>query len=142
MSFNKLRVFHMVQYRKLVWMDSDTQVYQNIDHLMLEPTFTASYMQECMNGSEFKPVARELSRACLLQLSLPRTFSNADSGGKTAGSTWVVEPSWDEFNRIERLYSGPVPRTNPPTGWVFTDMQARARLRGIIRVLGVLYAPP
>ena len=49
----------------------------------------------------------------------------ADSGGKTAGSTWVIDPSWDEFRRVERLYSGPVPRTDPPSGWVFTDMQVR-----------------
>ena len=52
MSFNKLRVFHLVEYRKLVWMDSDTQVFNNIDHLMLEPHGTMAYMQECMNGSE------------------------------------------------------------------------------------------
>ena len=50
-------------------------------------------------------------------------FNWTDSGGKTAGSTWVVEPSWEEFRRIENLYSNPVPRSNPPSGWVFTDMQ-------------------
>ena len=58
--------------------------------------------------------------ACTPQ-SLP-----ADSYGKTAGSTWVVEPSWNEFHRIERLYSNPVPGSNPPKGWVFTDMQVAA----------------
>ena len=40
MAFNKLRVFELYQYRKIIWMDSDTMVFKNMDHLMKEPMFT------------------------------------------------------------------------------------------------------
>ncbi len=50
MAFNKLRVFHLNQFRKLLWLDADTIVFHNIDHLLLQPSFTAAFMQECASA--------------------------------------------------------------------------------------------
>ncbi len=92
MAWNKLSVFHLTQFRKLIWVDSDTIVFHNIDHLLLQPSFTAAYTQEC---------------------------NQADSYSKVGGSMWVVEPSWDIFNELEQLFSRPVPNTDPPEPWKF-----------------------
>jgi len=48
-SFNKLRVFNMTAYRKLLWMDADTLALKNIDHLMREPMFTGAFTVDCCN---------------------------------------------------------------------------------------------
>jgi alpha-N-acetylglucosamine transferase len=48
-SFNKLRVFNMTAYHKLLWMDADTLALKNIDHLMREPMFTGAFTVDCCN---------------------------------------------------------------------------------------------
>jgi len=45
MAFNKLLVFGMTKYRKLLWMDADAYVVRNIDHLMKEPMLTGACMR-------------------------------------------------------------------------------------------------
>ena len=42
MALNKLRIFNMTQYKKVMWMDGDTLVLKNVDHLFKEPTFTGA----------------------------------------------------------------------------------------------------
>ena len=37
-----MMMFNMTEYRKIVWIDADVVVLKNLDHLFLEPTFTAS----------------------------------------------------------------------------------------------------
>ena len=56
----------MTQYKKLLWMDSDTLVLKNLDHLFLKPMFTTAFTYACCNPNS--PV-------------LP------------SGGLWVVEPS-------------------------------------------------
>ncbi len=62
MAFNKLRVFHLNEFRKLLWLDGDTIVFHNIDHLLLQPSFTAAFMQECDLSGTY-PVFSDLARA-------------------------------------------------------------------------------
>jgi hypothetical protein len=47
MAFNKLLIFNMTEFRKILWMDSDTLVLQNVDDLMLEPMFTGGFTYDC-----------------------------------------------------------------------------------------------
>jgi hypothetical protein len=49
MALNKLRVFGLDQYRKVLWIDSDVLVLHNIDHLMLSPDFSAAFTNDCCN---------------------------------------------------------------------------------------------
>ena len=42
-ALSKLLVFNMTQYKKLLWMDSDTLVFKNLDHLFLKPMLTAAF---------------------------------------------------------------------------------------------------
>lgn len=49
MALNKLRVFGLGQYRKVLWVDSDVLVLHNVDHLLLEPDFTAAFTTDCCN---------------------------------------------------------------------------------------------
>ena len=66
MALNKLHVFNMTQYKKLLWMDGDTLVLKNVDHLFLEPMFTAAFTYACCN---------------------------ANGPAIPSGGLWVVEPS-------------------------------------------------
>lgn len=49
MALNKLKVFGLAQYRKILWVDSDVLVLHNIDHLMMSPDFTAAFTNDCCN---------------------------------------------------------------------------------------------
>ena len=42
MAFQKLHVFNLTRFRKVLWMDSDTLVLKNLDHLLGEPSFTGA----------------------------------------------------------------------------------------------------
>jgi hypothetical protein len=84
MAFNKLLVFNMSQYRKLMWMDSDAYVVKNLDHLMKEPMLTGAFVAACCHP-----------------------------GGPAyaGGGIWVVEPSAALFADVMDMISKPVPGT-------------------------------
>ena len=42
MSLNRLVIFNMTEYKKIVWMDSDSIAVKNLDHLFGYPTFTSA----------------------------------------------------------------------------------------------------
>jgi hypothetical protein len=84
MAFNKLLVFNMTQYTKVMWMDSDDYVIKNVDHLMKEPTFTGSIVTACCNGN---------------------------GPGYAGGGIWVLEPSKQLFADIMDFVAKPVPGT-------------------------------
>ena len=46
MALNKLRVFNMTQYKKIMWMDGDTLMLKNIDHLFKEHLFTSEWASD------------------------------------------------------------------------------------------------
>lgn len=101
MAFNKLRVFGMTRFRKLIWMDSDTIALRNFDFVMREPMFTAAFTYDCCN---------------------------ANSPAKPSGGFWIVEPGAKVYARLMKLISGPVPGTNDP--WHWGDMQVVRYLFG------------
>ena len=40
----------MTEFRKILFIDADVLVLRNIDHVMLEPDFTAAFTTECCNN--------------------------------------------------------------------------------------------
>lgn len=95
MAFNKLVVFGLTQYRKLMWMDADTYVLRNIDHLLKEPMLTGAMVSACChpNGPAY-----------------------------AGGGIWIVEPSAALYADLLDFISKPVPGTaNDP--WHWGDMQ-------------------
>jgi len=51
MAFNKLKVFSLTQFRKVVWMDADDYFVRNVDHLLEKPMLTGSIVTACCNGN-------------------------------------------------------------------------------------------
>jgi hypothetical protein len=49
MALNKLHVFNLTQYKKVLWMDGDTLVLKNVDHLFLRPMGTMAFTYACCN---------------------------------------------------------------------------------------------
>jgi alpha-N-acetylglucosamine transferase len=94
MSFNKLRIFGYTEYRKILFIDADVMVLRNIDHVLLEPGFTAAFTTECCNRG---------ARA------------------KLGGGMWVFEPSAELWNTTQELIKGPCPNEADGT-WVHADM--------------------
>jgi hypothetical protein len=101
-ALNKLHVFGLTQFRRVVWIDSDTLVLNNVDHLVLEPEFTAAFTNDCGNR-------------------------NADA--KMSGGLWVFSPSAFYVESIARMLNAPVPGT-ANDGWLFGDMQVVLHLFG------------
>lgn len=82
MSFNKLRIFAMTEFRKILFIDADVLIMQNIDHVLLEPDFTAAFTTECCN---------------------------AGARGKLGGGMWVFEPSAARWNYTMEMIKMPCP---------------------------------
>lgn len=103
MAFNKLRIFDpaFLPYRKLLWMDADTLVLKNVDHLLQEPMFTAAFTYACCNPN---------------------------GPAQPSGGMWIVEPSREVADRMYKLIEGPVPGTNDV--WHWGDMQVVRYLFG------------
>lgn len=73
MAFNKLRVFGMTQYRSLLWLDADTVMLRNVDHLVVQPEFTAAFTNDC---------------------------NNFNAATKISGGMWVVHPSEERMQQV------------------------------------------
>jgi len=101
LSFNKLRVFGMAQYRSVLSLDSDILVLQNLDHLLFYPDFTSAFTQDCCNRA-----------------AQPRP----------SGGFWVLQPSAARMAQIEIMVNGPDPlvplnlEMGPEEHWHFSDM--------------------
>lgn len=103
-AFNKLVVFNLTEFRKLLWMDSDTLVLKNIDHLLREPSFSATALPACCH-------------------SLGPAY--------TGGGLWVLEPSAELYADMLQFLERPVPGSITPEspegeGYRWGDMQVRA----------------
>ena len=94
MSFNKLRIFDFVEFKKILFVDADVMVMRNIDYVMLEPDFTAAFTTECCNGG---------------------------ARGKLGGGMWVFEPSHARWNYTQTLINSPCPDADMGT-WIHADM--------------------
>lgn len=94
MSFNKLRIFAMTEFKKILFLDADIMIYDNIDWIMNEPDFTAAFTTECCNGG---------------------------ARGKLGGGIWVFEPSEARWNYTNALINMPCPDSELGT-WVHADM--------------------
>lgn len=55
MSLNRLVLFNLTQYRKLIWMDSDVLVLKNMDHLFGPeyPTLTSAVTFACCDNNGY-----------------------------------------------------------------------------------------
>jgi len=71
MAFNKLKIFSMTQYRKIVWLDADDYFVRNVDHLMDKPALTGSIVTACCNGNGPGYAGVPLGRSCIRQRPCP-----------------------------------------------------------------------
>lgn len=90
MSFNKLRIFRMTEFKKILFIDADVAIYKNIDWIMHEPDFTAAFTTECCNGG---------------------------ARGKLGGGMWVFEPSEARWNYTMEMIKMPCPDSEMGT-WI------------------------
>ena len=95
MAFNKLRVFSLTQFRKIVWLDSDDFFLRNVDHLFALPHMSGSVVTACCN------------------------FNGPAYPG---GGIWVVEPSKELFAKLMDVIAKPRPGTTDGS-WLIGDMQ-------------------
>jgi hypothetical protein len=91
MAFNKLLVFGMTKYKKIMWMDSDAYVIKNIDHLMKEPTLTGAIVTACCNPN---------------------------GPGYAGGGIWILEPSTTLYADLMDFIAKPVPGTEKDPWYV------------------------
>ena len=94
MAFNKLHVFNLTRFRKLVWIDADDFFVANVDHLLGAPPLTGSMVTACIN---------------------------ANGPAYAGGGIWVVEPGAAVFARLMAVIAAPRPGTQE--GWLLGDMQ-------------------
>jgi hypothetical protein len=97
MALNKLHVFNLTQYKKLIWMDGDTMLFKNVDHLFKEPAGTMSFTYACCNPNA--PV-------------IP------------SGGHWIVEPTKRLGEHIWKMMEDGKPIFDPKNGgWQYRKPQ-------------------
>jgi hypothetical protein len=102
MALNKLQVFGMTQFRKIVWLDSDDFVVRNIDHLAAAPMLTGSLVTACCNEN---------------------------GPGYAGGGIWVLAPNTTLYETLLDVLSKPRPGTLDE-GWLLGDMQVIRHIFG------------
>jgi hypothetical protein len=108
MAFNKLRVFGMTEYRRITWLDSDTLVLRNIDHLMVQPEFTAAFTNDCNNGAASYKISGGIWSFIPSQQRMDRIFEITRTGELGDGQEWrlgdmeIVLFLFAEFTRASR----------------------------------------
>ena len=89
MALNKLVVFKLLQYEKIVYLDGDTLVLRNIDHLFAQPTFTSSITHDC----------------CVRNAAV-----------WPGGGVWVLAPALDLWARLVTAMEEGAPVFDPHSG--------------------------
>ena len=88
-AFDKLNVWKLVEFEKVVFLDADTLIVQNIDHLFNLPELTAPYTPtNCQCHADF--------------VKTPQYFT-------ISSGFFVCKPSMERFNQMLTLASGPSP---------------------------------
>jgi hypothetical protein len=98
MALNKLSVFNMTHYDKVLWLDGDVFVQRNLDHLLFYPEATAAFTQECCSSA---------------------------SPPKMSGGMWVIEPSERRMAQVMHLltHESPLVALNyEQKSWQYGDM--------------------
>jgi hypothetical protein len=104
MSLNKLQIFNMTHYKKLVFMDSDTIAFKNLDHLF---------------GPEYPMFTAAMTYSCCNKVAAPTV----------SGGMWVVEPALGWGLKLWQMMATGKPQYhrngtlmfNASTGAVVTD---------------------
>ena len=89
MALNKLTIFKMTEFEKVIWMDGDTMALRNLDHLWKEPSITGSITTDCCdpNGTLYP-----------------------------AGGLWILEPSMLLWDRLMAAMTAGLPQYDDMTG--------------------------
>lgn len=108
MALNKLQVFGLTKYRKIVWLDSDDFVVRNIDHLAAAPMLTGSLVTACCN---------------------------VHGPGYAGGGIWVLAPNITLYELLLKVLTKPRPGTEDE-GWLLGDMQVIRHIFGSVPAEG------
>ena len=88
-AFDKLRVWSLTEYDKVLYLDADTLITQNLDHLFLKNELTAPYTP----------------RNCRCEYS----FVASPEHFTISSGFFLCEPSTQRFQQMEELISHPSP---------------------------------
>jgi alpha-N-acetylglucosamine transferase len=101
-SFTKLRVFSLVDFEKVVFLDADTVVLQNVDDLFARPAIAAApdfFMPDHFNsGVMVLTPSAELFARLMDALATAQTYDGGDQG--FLNTFW---PEWWEMPPAHRL---------------------------------------
>ncbi|KAL8545390.1 hypothetical protein ACS0TY_005524 [Phlomoides rotata] len=91
LNYSKLRLWEFVEYNKMIYMDADIQVFDNIDHLFDLPTGYLYGVVDCLCDMYGRPCAQKLPWPRELGPQ-PRFYLNA--------GMFVFEPNLTTYNHL------------------------------------------
>ena len=97
-TFNKMQIWTLTEYRRIVWIDADAIVLQNIDHLFRCGDFCAVYRHSDLFNSGVmvvKPSLMELKQ-------IMRVRENYDAWSDT--DTCIIN-KWSDQNILNKFYN-------------------------------------
>ncbi|XP_011087512.1 galactinol synthase 2-like [Sesamum indicum] len=91
LNYCKLRLWEFVEYNKMIYLDADIQVFDNIDHLFDLPSGCLYAVMDCLCEMQGKPCADKVQWPAELGNEPPFYFN---------GGMFVFEPDLDTYNNL------------------------------------------
>lgn len=108
-TFFKLRVAELLQFKKVIMLDSDMVILKNLDHLFEMPSYTAvaadrysmSYSTHLNSGLMVIVPGHELSHR--LQANIEPAVARCLASGRSAGDQDVFQETYPDWNERKEL---------------------------------------
>ncbi|XP_078445548.1 galactinol synthase 2-like [Wolffia australiana] len=119
-NYSKLRIWEFVEYRKMVYLDADVQVYENIDHLFDLPDGHLYAVKDCFCESTWSHTWQHRIGYCQ-HSPAPPPWPEAELGPPPPAyfnaGVFVHEPGFDTCNRLLSTL-----KASPPTPFAEQDL--------------------
>ncbi|KAG8369051.1 hypothetical protein BUALT_Bualt15G0110100 [Buddleja alternifolia] len=129
LNYSKLRLWEFVEYNKMIYMDADIQVFENIDHLFDLPSGFFYGVVDCLCEMHGQPCPQKLRWPHELGREPPFYFN---------GGMFIFEPSLNTYNDLLRTLE-----VTTPTAFAeqdFLNMFFRDILKPIPPIYNLLVA--
>ncbi|XP_019418250.1 PREDICTED: galactinol synthase 1 [Lupinus angustifolius] len=117
-NYSKLRIWEFVEYNKMIYLDGDIQVFENIDHLFDMPNGNFYAVMDCFCEKTWNHTPQYkigYCQQCPNKVQWPKELGQPPSKYFNAGM-FVFEPSMDTYYDLLRTL-----KVTPPTPFAEQD---------------------
>ncbi|KAL3843561.1 hypothetical protein ACJIZ3_000964 [Penstemon smallii] len=131
-NYCKLRLWEFVEYKKLIYMDADVQVFDNVDHLFDLASGYFYGVVDCLCDMQ-QQQEEQVGCPCPEKVRWPKEQLGKEPKYYLNGGMFVFEPNVETYTRLLNTFA-----VTPPTGFAEQDL-LNMYFRDISRPLPPIY---